>query len=355
MGLTPLETGGFEAPGVSSFDFPPPFPAVPWLDKYMIQAIASVILISIFWIVMARKNKLVPTKGQFVGEYAYFFVRNTIARDMLGHDYKRYLPLLMALFSFILVNNLWGVFPLTLLPTTAHVGWCYGLAGLVWIIYNGAGMIRHGPAGYLRRTTLPSGVPWYMWWLIIPLEFISNIIVRPITLSLRLFANMFAGHLLVLVFVMGGEYLLLRVRADRQQGGRCSRADLQHGDLRTGAVRPKPAGIHLHRPDRAIHLLGHRRGALTPRLPSDPAGKTERKQYMLTAMELTGSLGIVGYGLGAIGPGIGVGLIFASVIQGTARQPEARGAMMGTAWIGFAVTEALAIIGIALAFVFGGL
>ena len=72
-------------------------------------------------------------------------------------------------------------------------------------------------------------------------------------------------------------------------------------------------------------------------------------------LALTGSLGIVGYGLGAIGPGIGVGLIFASVIQGTARQPEARGAMMGTAWIGFAVTEALAIIGIALAFVFGGL
>jgi len=76
---------------------------------------------------------------------------------------------------------------------------------------------------------------------------------------------------------------------------------------------------------------------------------------MITPLELTGSLGIVGYGLAAIGPGIGVGLIFASVIQGTARQPEARGAMMGTAWIGFAVTEALAIIGIALAFVFGGL
>ena len=76
---------------------------------------------------------------------------------------------------------------------------------------------------------------------------------------------------------------------------------------------------------------------------------------MAIPLELVGSLGIVGYGLGAIGPGIGVGLIFASVIQGTARQPEARGAMMGTAWIGFAVTEALAIIGIALAFVFGGL
>ena len=60
---------------------------------------------------------------------------------------------------------------------------------------------------------------------------------------------------------------------------------------------------------------------------------------------------MVGYGLGAIGPGVGVGLIFAAVINGTARQPEARGALMSTAWLGFAVVEALAIIGIALAFV----
>ena len=91
-----------------------------------------------------------------------------------------------------------------------------------------------------------------------------------------------------------------------------------------------------------------------PRFRQSPRNPV-KKEVPMTPMELVGSLGIVGYGLGAIGPGIGVGLIFASVIQGTARQPEARGAMMGTAWIGFAVTEALAIIGIALAFVFGGL
>ncbi|MFT3862557.1 ATP synthase F0 subunit C [Micropruina sp.] len=72
---------------------------------------------------------------------------------------------------------------------------------------------------------------------------------------------------------------------------------------------------------------------------------------MLTLLEISGSLNMVGYGLGAIGPGVGVGLIFAAVINGTARQPEARGALMGTAWLGFAVVEALAIIGIALAFV----
>lgn len=71
---------------------------------------------------------------------------------------------------------------------------------------------------------------------------------------------------------------------------------------------------------------------------------------MLSLLEISGSLNMIGYGLATIGPGIGVALVFAAVIQGTARQPEARGAMLSTAWIGFAVVEALAIIGIALAF-----
>ena len=358
FGLMPLETGegeteGFQAPGVSSFDLPPLFENGPeWFDKYILMAGVSVILVMAFWLIMARKNSLVPSKSQFIGETAYFFIRNGIARDMIGHDFRKYLPLLIALFSFILVNNLWGIFPLTLLPTASHVGWAYGLALLVWVVYNGVGIAKHGPLGYLKHTVLPSGVPWFMWPIIIPLEFFSNIIVRPVTLSLRLFANMFAGHLLVLVFVLGGEYLLLHTDSIVNKLAGVVAWIVQHGHLRPGGLRAVAAGVHLHRPDRQLHLLGSRRGALTT--PSHTCGTRERKQYM-TPLELVGSLGIVGYGLGAIGPGIGVGLIFASVIQGTARQPEARGAMMGTAWIGFAVTEALAIIGIALAFVFGGL
>ena len=193
-----------------------------------------------------------------------------------------------------------------------------------------------------------------MWPLIIPLEFFSNIIVRPITLSLRLFANMFAGHLLVLVFVLGGEYLLLQSESIVNKLAGVVAWIFSMAIFGLEIFVQSPAGLHLHRADRQLHLLGRRRGALTHHpLAPHLSGNLERKQYM-TPLELTGSLGIVGYGLGAIGPGIGVGLIFASVIQGTARQPEARGAMMGTAWIGFAVTEALAIIGIALAFVFGG-
>ena len=123
-----MDTGGepeegFQAPGVESFDLPPLYPGAPeWLDKYTLMAFVSVILVAAFWMIMARKNKLVPTKGQFVGETAYFFIRNSIARDMIGHDFRKYLPFLIALFSFILVNNLWGVFPLTLLPTAAQRG-----------------------------------------------------------------------------------------------------------------------------------------------------------------------------------------------------------------------------------------
>ncbi len=71
----------------------------------------------------------------------------------------------------------------------------------------------------------------------------------------------------------------------------------------------------------------------------------------MTPMEIKGSINMIGYALATLGPALGVAWIFASVINGTARQPEARGAMMSTAFIGFAVVEALAIIGIALAFV----
>lgn len=74
----------------------------------------------------------------------------------------------------------------------------------------------------------------------------------------------------------------------------------------------------------------------------------------MTLLEISGSINMIGYALATLGPALGVAWIFASVINGTARQPEARGAMMGTAWIGFAVVEALAIIGIALAFVLTG-
>lgn len=213
--LIPLEGGAGEAgtgfpPGVESFHSRPLFPdaGMDWLNNHLVQAILAAVVVIAFWLWVAHGQKVVPGRKQFAGEFLYNLLRNTIARDILGHDYRKFLPYLVALFSFILVNNLFGQFFLFMFPTFSKIGYAYGLALLSWVLYNGAGIARSGFFGYLKKATLPAGVPKALWVLIIPLEFLSNFIVRPITLALRLFANLFAGHLVVLVFVIGGTLLL---------------------------------------------------------------------------------------------------------------------------------------------------
>ena len=215
--IIPMEGGGSEhdsgwPPSVESFNSRPLFPGLGenwhWLNNHLFQAVLGAALAIGVWLWVSRRQTIVPGKRQFLGEYLYGMIRNTIARDILGHDYRKYLPWLIALFSFILVNNLFGQFFLFMFPTFSKIGYAYALALLTWVLYNGAGIKKWGFGGYLKRATLPAGVPWPLWFLIIPLEFLSNIIVRPFTLALRLFANLFAGHLVIMVFVLGGTLLL---------------------------------------------------------------------------------------------------------------------------------------------------
>ncbi len=219
----PLE--GNEPPvfGVGAFDSRPLFPSDAWLHgapesqwawtdiwvtNHVFQAVLGAVIVLAFWLLVSRNLKVVPGKFQFAGEYLYGMLRNSIARDILGHDFKAYLPYLVGLFSFILVNNLFGEFFVFMFPTFSKIGFAYGLALLSWLLYNGSGIRKYGFFGYLKRSTIPPGVPVALWPLIIPLEFLSNIVTRPITLALRLFANLFAGHLVIMVFVVGGGYLL---------------------------------------------------------------------------------------------------------------------------------------------------
>lgn len=206
--MLPLEGGGYEAPGVNSFDLHDLW-GIPGFNKSTVQAIVAALLVIGFWLWAARGLSVRPGKRQFAAEYIYGFIRNGIARDVIGHDYRKYLPYLLGLFSFILVNNWFGEFAVFMFPTFSRVGYVYGLALLTWLIYVGAGFKKHG-LHYLRMSVLPEGVPLYLAPLMIPLEFLSNFVTRPLTLALRLFANMFGGHLVVLVFVAGGGYLLSR-------------------------------------------------------------------------------------------------------------------------------------------------
>ena len=199
----------FTPPGPGSFDLPPIFEGVGWFTKPVLVALVSVLIIVWFFWASSRKAAVVPGRLQFAGELSYNFVRNSIARDAIGsQEYMKYVPYLVGLFFFILVNNVAASVPLVQFPTFSHIGWAYSAAILSWLIYNFVGIRKHGFLGYLKHQTMPAGVPVWLMPLMIPIEFISNILVRPVSLSLRLFANMFAGHILLLVFVLGGEYLV---------------------------------------------------------------------------------------------------------------------------------------------------
>lgn len=209
IGLVPLEGGGYTPPGTHDFEWGSLWPGVfpDWVNKPLLQAIIGAALVILFWYLGSRKLKVQPGKAQFFFEYVYEFVRNGIARDILHSEYRRFLPYLLALFSFLLVNNWFGEFFFFMYPTFSNVGYAYGLALVSWCVYVGAGFHKWGP-GFLKKALVPEGVPAYLLPLVVPLEFLATFITRPITLALRLFANLFAGHLVVLVFVVGGGFLL---------------------------------------------------------------------------------------------------------------------------------------------------
>ena len=197
----------FEAPGPGIFDLPGI--AGTAVTKPMVQLVLAAILVFGFLYLASRRRAMVPGKLQFAGEGAYGFVRNSVARDIIGgHDFQKFVPYLVAIFFFILVNNLFASIPFIQFPTFSRASMAYSLAGLSWLVYNGVGMYKHGPLGYLKLQSVPSGVSPAMYPLLVPLEFFSNILVRPVTLALRLFCNMFAGHILLVLFATGGLYLI---------------------------------------------------------------------------------------------------------------------------------------------------
>lgn len=200
----------FHAPGPGSFELPPAFHIGELgVTKSMLLIALSAVLIIGMTYAASRRAAVVPGRLQFAGEYVYDFVRNGIARDSIGtRDFMKFVPYLFALFLFVFVNNYYGVIPFLQFPSFSRISYVYGLAALSWLIYNGVGIAKHGFFGYLKHQTVPSGMKGPILVLLIPLEFLSNILVRPATLALRLFANLFAGHLLLILFSTGAAYLV---------------------------------------------------------------------------------------------------------------------------------------------------
>ena len=202
------EGEGFVPPSTKDFELPPIFGDNVYTTKPILLVFLSVILISVFFILSARKAAIVPSKFQFAGESVYSFVRENLAKEVIGHEFMRFVPYLFTLFTFILVNNLFGIIPLIQFPTMSHVSFPYVLALSTYLVFHYVGVRKQGAFKYFKEILFIPGVPKAAYILITPLEILTFFVVRPLTLSLRLFANMFAGHLLLLVFILGGEHLL---------------------------------------------------------------------------------------------------------------------------------------------------
>jgi len=161
----------------------------------------------VFFTIAYRDPKLVPNRMQWMAESIYGFARNSVAKEMIGAEGIRFAPYLATLFSFIVLTNIFGIIPGIQLSPNSHIAFPATLAVISYVLFNYIGIRRYGFGTYMKRSLIPPA-PWFVLPILIPIEFMSTFLVRPFTLAVRLFANMFAGHVILLVFTLGGFVLL---------------------------------------------------------------------------------------------------------------------------------------------------
>ena len=182
------------------------------LTQYMFWMIICWIITLAVILVVSKKLTLIPT-NKFVNtvEYGYQFVRNDMGESVIGQDFKRHVPFLATLFFYILVSNFVGIIPGCMTPTgTISVTWA--LATISFIYFNVQGIRAHGGWGYIKSIA-PSGLPIVMVPIIWFFELIS-VILRWLTLAVRLYGNMFAGHMVLGIFALAtGIFLTTGIEA----------------------------------------------------------------------------------------------------------------------------------------------
>ncbi|MGH3729500.1 MAG: F0F1 ATP synthase subunit A [Micromonosporaceae bacterium] len=201
-------------PGIGDFDFVSLIPGLqdtvwgPMFTKITLLVWIAVAFWIVFFLVTYRTPKLVPTKKQWLAESLYGFVRDGIAKEVIGAEGVRFAPYLTCLFCFVLLTNLFGIIPLAQISPNSHFAFPVFLAVITYLLFNYVGIRKHGAVKYFKDNIFMPGVPWWIYPILAPVELISTFVFRPFTLAVRLFANMFAGHLMLLIFTLGGFALL---------------------------------------------------------------------------------------------------------------------------------------------------
>jgi F-type H+-transporting ATPase subunit a len=160
-----------------------------------LMMVITITVIILLMMVGTRKRAMVPGRWQSLAELCYEFVANLI-RDTVGNEGRKYFPFIFSLFMFILIGNMLGMVPYSF-TFTSHIAVTFAMAMVVFIGVTILGFAKHGIKFF--TFFVPPGVPVWMWPLMIPIEIISYL-SRPVSLAMRLFANMLAGHTLLKVF-----------------------------------------------------------------------------------------------------------------------------------------------------------
>jgi F-type H+-transporting ATPase subunit a len=191
---------------VFGLEFPPINEILRWQDFFwsfnkiaLIAVTAAFLGILLFLLAARRDPMLAPTGTRNLAETTIEFIENGIVMQTLGKSGLRWTPFLLSLFIFIFLCNIPGVIPIIQMPATARIAIPLSLALLVWVIYIGTG-IKHQGLAYFGHLLWPPDVPTALKPLVGIIEFISTIIVTPFSLTVRLMANMLAGHILLVTF-----------------------------------------------------------------------------------------------------------------------------------------------------------
>ncbi len=157
-----------------------------------------------------RRMQLVPKRGQVITEFLLGFPRNSIVIETLGEkDGRRFMPILMTVFFVTLGMNLTGIIPFMNIAGTSIIGIPLIEAVILYVVFIYAGVRKHGGGGFLKASLFPPGVPWPLYILLTPVEFVSTFIVRPISLTLRLLMNLVAGHMLLALCWAATQFFLI--------------------------------------------------------------------------------------------------------------------------------------------------
>jgi F-type H+-transporting ATPase subunit a len=178
------------------------------INKVVILEFAVAALTAGLFLYAFRRPRVVPRGTQNVMEAIYDFVARDVIEGVLGRQGVVWQPYLTALFFFALFVSLFEVVPFVQFPVSSRIAVPMVLALGSWLVYNGAGIREKGFFGYFKDVMFPPGIPKAAYVLLTPIELITALVLRPATLAIRLFANFFAGHVLLAVFFVGTAYLV---------------------------------------------------------------------------------------------------------------------------------------------------